>query len=68
MKGINIYNRKVLRSPLDGSIPFVDTGFDTRNVYNLMATIKLDDENPIDKKKNIAYQIGKYQGTSTAFN
>ena len=68
MKGIDIYNRKVRRSPLDGSIPFVDTGFDTRNVYNLMAAIKLDDENPVGEKKNIAYQIGKYQGTSTAFN
>ena len=51
MKGIDIYNRKVRRSPLDGSIPFVDTGFDTRNVYNLMAAIKLDDEKPIGEKK-----------------
>ena len=58
MKGINIYNKKVRRSLLNGSIPFVDTGFDTRNIYNLIAAIKY--ENPIDSKKNIAYQIGKY--------
>ena len=53
---------------MDGSVPFVDTGFDTRNIYNLMVAIKVDYDKPIDSKKNIAYQIGKYRGTSTAFN
>ena len=33
-----------------------------------MAAIKLDFENPTDSNQNIAYQIGKYRGTSTAFN
>ena len=68
MKGIDIYNKKIRRSPLDGSVPFVDTGFDIRNTYNLMAAIKLDDANPVELRKNIAYQLGKYRGTSTAFN
>ena len=68
MKGIDIYNKKVRRSPLDGSVPLVDTGFDIINVYNLMAAIKLDYENPIANRKNVAYQLGKYRGTSTAFN
>ena len=68
IKGIDIYNKKVRRSPLDGSVPFVDTGFDIRNVYNLMAAIKIDFENPTSNNKNLAYQLGKYRGTSTAFN
>ena len=69
MKGIDIYNKKIRRSPLDGSVPFVNTGFDIRNVYNLMAAIKLSNENSVDTGGiNIGYQIGKYQGTSTAFN
>ena len=33
-----------------------------------MTAIKLDNENPIDSTKNIAYQVGKFQGNSTAFN
>ena len=40
-KGVNIYNKKVWWSPLNGSIPFVDTGFDIHNIYNLMAVIKI---------------------------
>lgn len=68
MKGIDIYNKKVRRSPFNGSIPFVATGFDIRNVYNLMAAIKINDENSHNSETNISYQIGKYQGTSTAFN
>ena len=53
MRGIDIYNKKVSRSPLTGSVPFVDTGFDIRTVYNLMTAI---------------YQNGKYQGISSVFN
>ena len=34
MKGVDICNKKVCRSPLDGSIPIVDTGFDIRNTYS----------------------------------
>lgn len=67
MKGVDIYNKKVRRSPLDGSVPVVDTGFDIRNTYNLMAAIKIN-ENSIEGVSNIAYQVGKFQGTSTAFN
>ena len=48
MKGTNIYNKKNLRSPLDSSVPFVNTGFDIRNVYNLMAAIKLSNENSVE--------------------
>ena len=40
MEGCGIYNKKVHRSPLDGSVPFVDTGFDICNNNNLMAAIK----------------------------
>ena len=41
MKGIDIIlNKKGCRSPLSGSIPFVDTGFNIRNIYNLMASTK----------------------------
>lgn len=72
MKGTDIYNKKIRRSPLDGSVPFVDTGFDIRNTYNLMAAIKINDENSIDSmltnSSSISYQVGKFQGTSTAFN
>ena len=74
MKGVDIYNKKIRRSPLDGSVPFVDTGYDIRNTYNLMAAIKINNnENSIESMSdgtttnNIAYQIGKYRGTSTAF-
>ena len=71
MKGIDIYNKKIRSSPLDGSVPFVATGFDIRNVYNLMAAIKVKDENSddsTDTTSNIAYQVGEFRGTSTAFN
>ena len=64
MKGIDIYNKKVRRSPLDGSVPFVDTGFDTRNIYNLMAAIKLDYEKPIEKycvpDRNISRNVNSF--------
>ena len=69
MKGVNIYSKKIRRSPLDGSIPFVDTGYDIRNTYNLMAAVKIRKyENPIESMSagtttSIAYQIGKYCGT-----
>ena len=47
MKGVDIYNKKIRQSPLDGSVPFVDTGYDIRNNYNLMAAIKIiNHENP----------------------
>ena len=68
MRGVDIYNKKVRRSPLTGSVPFVDTGFDIRTVYNLMAAIKIADDGSINSASNISYQIGKYQGTSSAFN
>ena len=68
MKGIDIYNKKVRCSPLDGSVPYVDMGFDIRNVYNLMAAVKLDNENPVDSAKNIGYQVGQFRGDSTVFN
>ena len=68
MKGINIYNKKVYMSPLDSFVPFVDTGFDMRNTYNLMAAIKLDNANSIKLSKNIAYKLRKCTGMSTAFN
>ena len=49
---------------LDGSIPFVDTGHDIRNNYNLMAAIKIRNENSIESMSagtsSIAYQVGKY--------
>ena len=48
MKGIDIYSKKGCRSPLSGSIPFVDTGFDIRNIYNLMAANKIINNNSID--------------------
>ena len=67
MKGIDIYNKKVGRSPLNGSIPFVATGFDIRNVNNLMAAIKIKDENSNNSESNISYQVGKFQGTSMGF-
>ena len=68
MEGIDIYNKKVRCFPLNGSIPFVATGFNIRNMYNSMAAIKIKDENSIDSESNISYQIGKFQGTSTALN
>ena len=69
MRGVDIYNKKVRRSPLTGSVPFVDTGFDIRTTYNLMAAIKIaDDDNSSDSASGISYQIGKFQGTSSAFN
>ena len=69
MKGCDIYNKKVRRSPLDGSVPFVDTGFDIRNNYNLMAAIKIQNDSMGESAQNIlSYQIGKFKGTSTAFN
>ena len=49
MKGVDIYNKKIRRSPVDGSVPFVETGYDIRNNYNLMAAIKINNnENPIE--------------------
>ena len=60
MKGIDIYNKKVRRSPLDSSVLFVDMGFDIRNIYNLMVAIKLDYDNPIESKKNLVCQLEKY--------
>jgi len=71
MKGVDIYNNKIRRSPLDGSVPFVDTGYDIRNNYNLMAAIKIRKENSnesMSPSTSMAYQVGKYRGTSTAFN
>ncbi len=68
MKGIDIYNKKVGCSPLNGSIPFVATGFDICNVNNLMAAIKIKDENSNNSESNISYQVGKFQGTSMGFN
>ncbi len=68
MKGVDIYNKKFRSSPLDGSVPFVATGFDIHNMYNLMAAIKIKDENSDDSASSIAYQVGKFRGASTAFN
>ena len=68
MKGCDIYNKKVHRSPLDDSVPFVDTGFDICNNYNLMAAIKIQNDSMGESAQHISYQIGKFQGTSTAFN
>ena len=52
-------------------MPFVDTGFDIRNNYNLMAAIKIHNENMENTSEgtsSISYQIGKFKGNSTAFN
>lgn len=71
MKGCDIYNKYVRCSPLDGSVPYVDTGFDIHNNYNLMAAIKIDNENMENTSEgtsSISYQIGKFKGDSTAFN
>ena len=73
MKGIDIFNKKIRRSPLDGTVPFVEAGFDLRNVYNLMAAIKINGnenthENTSTSTPSIAYQVGDFRGTSTAFN
>ena len=68
MNGCDIYNKKARRSPLDGSVPFVDIGFDIRNNYNLMAAIKIHYHSSNESAQNISYQIGKFQGTSTTFN
>ncbi len=67
MKGVDIYNKKVHQSPLDRSIPTVETGFDIRNTYNLIAAIRIRKENSIEGVSNIAYHIGKFQGTSITF-
>ena len=57
MKGCDIYNRKIRCSPLDGLVPFVDTGFDIRNKYNLMAAIKLHNDNKYSRgRDDIHYQ------------
>ena len=53
---------------MDGSVPFVATGFDIYNVYFLMAAIKIKDENSDDSTSSIAYQVDKFRGTSTTFN
>ena len=58
---------KVHRSPLEFSAPFVDTGFNICNNYNLMTAIKLHNDSMSESAQNISYQIGKFQGTSTAF-
>ena len=58
MKCCDIYNKKVRRSPLDGSVPFIDTGFDIRNNYNLMAAIKIHNHSSNESAQNISYQIG----------
>ena len=43
MKGIDIF-KKIRRSPLDGTVPFViEAGFDTHNIYNLMAAKKINE-------------------------
>ena len=68
MIGIDIYNKKVWQSPLNCSISFVNTGFERHNVYNLIAAMKIKNENSIDSASNIVYQISKFHGTSTAFN
>lgn len=50
---------------------FVDTRFDTHNVYNLMAAIKNNEnENSyeITSTPSIAYQVCDFCDTSTAFN
>ena len=72
---VSIYiSKKIRRSPLDCSVPFVDTGCDIRNNYNLMAAMKIrNHENPSESMSagttsTIAYQIRKYCGTSTVFN
>ena len=65
MKGCDIYNKKVCGSPLDGPVPFVDTGFDIHNNYNLMTAIKIHNNSMSESAQNISYQIGKFQGTST---
>ena len=47
VKGVDIYSKKIRQSPLDGFVPFVDTRYDIRNNYNLMAAIKIrNHENP----------------------
>ena len=61
MKGIDIYNKKIYWSPLDGTVPFVDTGFDTHNIYNLMAAIKIsknENSHKITSTRSITYQVG----------
>ena len=68
MRGVHIYNKKVRRLPLTGSVPFVDTGFDIRSTYNFMAAIKIADDSSSDGASGISYQIGRFQGTSSAFN
>ena len=68
IKGVDIYNKQVWQSPLNGSIPFVDSRFDIRNMYNSMAAVKIKNENSFNRATTIAYQIDQFQGTSTAFN
>ena len=59
IKGSGIYNKKVCWSPLDDLVHFVDTGFDIRNNYNLMMTVKIKNENVSESTPNISYKIGK---------
>ena len=68
MRGVDIYNKKVCRSPLTGSVLFVDTGFDIHTVYHLMAAIKIGNGTSTNSESNISYQIRKFQGTLSAFN
>ncbi len=67
-EGIDIYNKKVRRSHLNGLIPFAATIFDILNICNLMVAIKINDNNLNNSESNISYQIGKFQRTSTALN
>ena len=67
MKSCNMYNKKVSCSLLDNLVPFFDTGFDICNNYNLMVTIKIQNNNMSESGQNISYQIDKFQGIPTIF-